>query len=303
MKESIEVVSKLLEDLIAGEFHISTIVSIIVVFISSLFWIIKQILKIIGKNNVIGLEDYETRKKSRFNTCLMFILLFVIATLILSTYNTWITFIIDNYDSKKDNVAILGLLYMCVAVIILVLWLFHLIFMLPKNIRKDMDKYEKNYQTEKIRFGFYIFICFFLLGLTIILQNPIATIIFIFVIFGLGIITLYLPDCESDRALLYIKDADLKKIYIYRTIDNDKLLCGVKKNALSCTSYIVKSKIDVFKNELYLVDKEQKEENIQKNNKEKGKTNESAKNNSKPKDNECDNKERSVNKETKKKNL
>ena len=77
------------------------------------------------------------------------------------------------------------------------------------------------------------------------------------------VIILILFDHEADKALLYYKSSG-RVVYIYRAIDNDNLLCGTDKNALSCKFYIIKNKNYVFKEKLYVVDKDNVEEKSKK---------------------------------------
>lgn len=256
MKEILEIMASIMNDLKQGDINLVTIVRIIFVFVWSISWVLGKIKNQLGKNLVMGIEDYSTRKKARFLTCLNCILLFVIVTLILGTYNIWIKTLIAGFDVQKSDIGVLGLLYLATSLLIFVLWLIWLLYVFFKKTTKGMDKYEKNHANENIRFVTYIWIGMFLLGLAIIKQNVLFTIEIIVVIFLIGIMILFLFDYEADRALIYIKDGD-SKLYIYRTLDSDSLLCGRKKNALSCTSYIVVNKKDILLKELFVVDREQ----------------------------------------------
>ena len=129
---------------------------------------------------------------------------------------------------------------------------------------KDLDKYQKNYKFENIRFGIYVSVGLIMMGIAIIMNDlMVAIVISIFLLF-LGVVMLLFFDYEADRALLcyYIHG---KRLYIYRTIDNENVLCGIEKNALSCKSYIIKNRDDVFKNKLYIVDKKEIKKDNKKN--------------------------------------
>lgn len=212
-------------------------------------------------NKTIGIENYSSRVKARLKYSLGFIIIFVIFTIGLGTYKNWMP---DKLDSGKENVVILGFIYLLIGIIFMIIVVVISISKYLRKEEKDLDKYQKNYKFENIRFGIYVSVGLIMMGIAIIMNDlMVAIVISIFLLF-LGVVMLLFFDYESDRALLcyYIHG---KRLYIYRTIDNENVLCGIEKNALSCKSYIIKNRDDVFKNKLYIVDKKEIKKDNKKN--------------------------------------
>lgn len=212
-------------------------------------------------NKTIGIENYSSRVKARLKYSLGFIIIFVIFTIGLGTYKNWMP---DKLDSGKENVVILGFIYLLIGIIFMIIVVVISISKYLRKEEKDLDKYQKNYKFENIRFGIYVSVGLIMMGIAIIMNDlMVAIVISIFLLF-LGVVMLLFFDYEADRALLcyYIHG---KRLYIYRTIDNENVLCGIEKNALSCKSYIIKNRDDVFKNKLYIVDKKEIKKDNKKN--------------------------------------
>lgn len=224
--------------------------------------IIISVVKIFSPTNkAIGIENYSSRAKARLKYSLGIIITFVIFTIGLGTYKDWMP---AKIDSGKDNIAILGLIYLLIGIIFLIMCIVIFIIKYLRKEEKKLDKYQKNYRFENIRFGIYISVGVIMMGIAIIINNTMATILFSIFLLFLGVVMLLVFDYEIDRALLYYNNNG-KKLYIYRTIDNDNILCGEEKNALSCKSYLIKNKDDVFKEELYIVDKKEIKKDNKKN--------------------------------------
>lgn len=230
--------------------------------ISAIIPVIIPVFKIFSPvNKTIGIENYSSRVKARLKYSLGFIIIFVIFTIGLGTYKNWMP---DNLDSGKENVVILGFIYLLIGIIFMIIVVVISISKYLRKEEKDLDKYQKNYKFENIRFGIYVSVGLIMMGIAIIMNDlMVAIVISIFLLF-LGVVMLLFFDYETDRALLcyYIHG---KRLYIYRTIDNENVLCGIEKNALSCKSYIIKNRDDVFKNKLYIVDKKEIKKDNKKN--------------------------------------
>lgn len=230
-----------------------------------LFSIITPLLAIIAKlfnpaNKVIGLEDYKARVKARLKDSIVIIMIFIIFTILLGTYSKWMPNELN--PNKEGEICTLGFLYFVLGFVVFLMWLIvvAIIHKFTKNTITESDKCDKS---ESIRYVLYSSLGFIFMGWAIIIQDSTSTIISLMAILFLGVIILILFDHEADKALLYYKSSG-RVVYIYRAIDNDNLLCGTDKNALSCKFYIIKNKNYVFKEKLYVVDKDNVEEKSKK---------------------------------------
>lgn len=203
-------------------------------------------------NKVIGIEDYATRVRTRLKYSLGIILMMGLITLLLGTYREWIP---EKLKKDNDSITEIGITYALFSIFFFILSTKLLIENIIKKIGRGLDKYERNYKWEKVRTGYYIFLGLMLMGVSIIINEILTTISCVILILILGFLMILLFDYEADRALLYYEEEE-EKIYIYRSIDTDNLLCGKKKNARSCNSYLIKDKNSVLKVKLYVVDKE-----------------------------------------------
>lgn len=241
---------------------VTEVLSLIPAIIPAIIPVIIPVFKIFSPvNKTIGIENYSSRVKARLKYSLGFIIIFVIFTIGLGTYKNWMP---DKLDSGKENVVILGFIYLLIGIIFMIIVVVISISKYLRKEEKDLDKYQKNYKFENIRFGIYVSVGLIMMGIAIIMNDlMVAIVISIFLLF-LGVVMLLFFDYEADRALLcyYIHG---KRLYIYRTIDNENVLCGIEKNALSCKSYIIKNRDDVFKNKLYIVDKKEIKKDNKKN--------------------------------------
>ena len=69
-------------------------------------------------NKTIGIENYSSRVKARLKYSLGFIIIFVIFTIGLGTYKNWMP---DKLDSGKENVVILGFIYLLIGIIFMII--------------------------------------------------------------------------------------------------------------------------------------------------------------------------------------
>jgi|GEM_PF-4500530 len=212
-------------------------------------------------NKTIGIENYSSRVKARLKYSLGVIIIFVIFTIGFGTYKNWMP---DKLDSGKENIVILGFMYLLIGIIFMIIGVLISISKYLRKEEKDLDKYQKNYKFENIRFGIYVSVGLIMMGIAIIMNDLMVSIVISIFLLFLGVVMLLFFDYEADRALLYYYIHG-KRLYIYRTIDNENVLCGIEKNALSCKSYIIKNRDDVFKNKLYIVDKKEIKKDNKKN--------------------------------------
>ena len=209
-------------------------------------------------NKVIGLEDYGRRIRARLKLSFEFIIFFIIITMILGSYDKLISKIRNKIPGSLHDIKDLGYIYLSFGIIILILCIIFYMYIKEKKVTKDTDEYQKKFIFKNVRVGFYISIGFTSIGIATVFQELEVVILCSVVLLIFGILILF--SYEADRALLFYKMGDVK-IYIYRALDEDKLLCGKEINALSCKSYIIKNKSYIMKNVLYIVDKEESEEN------------------------------------------
>lgn len=206
-------------------------------------------LKFSAGNSVIGIETYSKRNRTRINRILCYTLMLVTITLVLGTYRHWIP---DEADIRKDTFVFPGFIYSLIGLFIFLFCIVKAIEKVIKRETRGLDRYQKNFAWEKIRFGFYISLGFLAMGLAIIINEIFIAILCSGFILYISI-TFLLFDYEADRALLYYKTPE--KIYIYRAIDEENFLCGKEKNAKSCKYFLIKSRKSVLKKKLYVVDK------------------------------------------------